>query len=254
MKIDLPRDPAGLQNKASSPRLPADDDNEFAAFAAQLAARSERLRAGSPSMSPPPSQGRAGIDAQLTARAARLRSTSPSTPDINPAEPTRDFAGRLWRSSPLLALVAGVAILAAWWGLPFQSSKPLPSSHIEPAKAAVTDAADPQEKAAQRIAAPPVISLPAPQEVARPDFPPASTASQTPLATPANVAPLTWDEVRELQSELGALGFVPGPVDGVVGPMTQSALRKYAESRDIPNEEATRDLLIRLKAEPRPKK
>lgn len=63
------------------------------------------------------------------------------------------------------------------------------------------------------------------------------------------VAPLTKDEVKELQSKLAAVGFGPGPVDGVVGPQTQAALRRYAEARGFANPDATRELLSRLTAE-----
>jgi peptidoglycan hydrolase-like protein with peptidoglycan-binding domain len=61
---------------------------------------------------------------------------------------------------------------------------------------------------------------------------------------------LTPDDIRELQGKLKAAGFDPGAIDGVVGPQTRSALRTYAQSRSLQNAEATRDLLVRLNAEP----
>ena len=61
---------------------------------------------------------------------------------------------------------------------------------------------------------------------------------------------MTPDEIRELQGKLKAAGFNPGAIDGVVGPQTRSALRNYAQSRSLQNAEATRDLLVRLNAEP----
>lgn len=84
--------------------------------------------------------------------------------------------------------------------------------------------------------------------------PPASSAPQIPLVAPAKSAPLKAVEIRELQGKLKALGFDPGAVDGVVGPMTLGAIRKYSEARAMANAEATRDLLVRLRSEPPPKK
>ena len=65
---------------------------------------------------------------------------------------------------------------------------------------------------------------------------------------------MTPDEIRELQGKLKAAGFDPGAIDGVVGPQTRSALRNYAQSRSLQNAEATRDLLVRLNAEPAPQR
>ena len=51
-------------------------------------------------------------------------------------------------------------------------------------------------------------------------------------ASPAAKAPVVWGDakaghVREVQQALLAAGFDPGPVDGIMGPRTKSALRKY---------------------------
>jgi len=61
---------------------------------------------------------------------------------------------------------------------------------------------------------------------------------------------LTPDEIRELQGKLKAAGFNPGAIDGFVGRQTRSAMRDYAQARSLPNADATRDLLVRLNAEP----
>ena len=40
--------------------------------------------------------------------------------------------------------------------------------------------------------------------------------------------------VRDLQEALKALGYDPGPVDGVFGAKTESAVKKFQEAREIP--------------------
>jgi peptidoglycan hydrolase-like protein with peptidoglycan-binding domain len=42
---------------------------------------------------------------------------------------------------------------------------------------------------------------------------------------------LTWTEVHELQIRLRALRFDPGPLDGVKGPLTSAAVRRFQESQ-----------------------
>lgn len=41
------------------------------------------------------------------------------------------------------------------------------------------------------------------------------------------------DEVKELQSILDDLGFNPGPIDGIFGPKTESAVKKFQESQGL---------------------
>jgi type IV secretory pathway VirB10-like protein len=86
---------------------------------------------------------------------------------------------------------------------------------------------------------------------------PAPAPAVTPVApaAPAAVAvvppsrPLSKDEVKELQDKLGAVGFAAGPSDGVVGPQTQAALRRYAQSRSLARPDATQETLLRLRSE-----
>src|SRR4029077_13490701 len=55
MTVDLPPRPTEWRDAKSPPqRPPVDGGNEFAAFAAQLAARNEKRRAGEASAAPPP--------------------------------------------------------------------------------------------------------------------------------------------------------------------------------------------------------
>jgi peptidoglycan hydrolase-like protein with peptidoglycan-binding domain len=59
------------------------------------------------------------------------------------------------------------------------------------------------------------------------------------------------NEILELQTRLKAFGLNPGPLDGVAGPQTAAAVRRYEESRGrSPTGFVDRDLLIRLQQEP----
>jgi hypothetical protein len=53
---------------------------------------------------------------------------------------------------------------------------------------------------------------------------------------------LNWTEVHELQVRLRALRFDPGPLDGVKGPLTSAAVRRFQESQ---GERATGDIGLR---------
>lgn len=44
----------------------------------------------------------------------------------------------------------------------------------------------------------------------------------------------TEPEVRDLQEALKALGHDPGPIDGVFGTRTESAVKAFQQARDIP--------------------
>lgn len=86
---------------------------------------------------------------------------------------------------------------------------------------------------------------------------PAPTPAPAPAAAPVAPAPavaapartLSKDEVKELQGKLGAAGFTVGPIDGIVGPQTQAALRRYAQSRNLAKPDATQETLLRLRSE-----
>ena len=238
MKIDLPQHPTGLHNKASLPTSPADGER-YASFAAQLAARAERL--------------------------AAERAAAPGSHREEPASHSPSFllasgrAGYVWAGF-LLLLFISVSVLAVW-GLPFQPSELLPPSLTEQAKAGVPSTGKPEAKVSPPVSAPPaaaalVSAPPASPRTASP--PPVSPSTDPPVASPAlqmpstaqpSPAPLTPDEIRELQGRLKAAGFNPGAIDGTIGRQTRSAVREYAAARALPNADATRELLVRLKAE-----
>lgn len=66
----------------------------------------------------------------------------------------------------------------------------------------------------------------------------------------ASSAPLSKEEIKEMQRKLGAIGFAVGPIDGIVGPQTQAALQRYTQSRNLPKPDPTQEVLSRLRAEP----
>lgn len=66
--------------------------------------------------------------------------------------------------------------------------------------------------------------------------------------------PLGPDNVREVQNQLIALGFDPGPADGQAGPATASAAQQYDLSRGGSGQVAVDGLLLaRLKADTAPR-
>jgi hypothetical protein len=106
-------------------------------------------------------------------------------------------------------------------------------------------------------AAAPVVPPPPPVAEAKPAPTAAPAATATPAAAPppavavaAPSRPRSKDEIKELQGKLGAAGFTAGPIDGVVGPQTQAALRRYAQSRSLAKPpEPTQETLLRLRSE-----
>src|ERR1700730_14880554 len=229
MKIDLPRHPTGLHKKTSPPTSQAEGKNEYASFAAQLAARAERLAA------------------ERAAAGSHREEPASHSPFFLLAS---GRAGYVWAGF-LLLLFISISVLAVW-GLPFRPSEPLPPSLTEQAKAGVPSTGKPKAKVSLPVSAPPAsprTASPPPVSLPTGPLPVASPASQIPSTAPPSPAPLTPDEIRELQGKLKAAGFNPGSIDGTIGRQTRSAIRQYAEARALPNADATTELLVRLKAE-----
>jgi hypothetical protein len=64
------------------------------------------------------------------------------------------------------------------------------------------------------------------------------TASK-PVSTPiGNTRPLSSDEVIETQAWLKAFGFDPGPLDGLPGPQTTAAVKRYRIARQMEETDA----------------
>lgn len=65
---------------------------------------------------------------------------------------------------------------------------------------------------------------------------------------PASDVPLSRADVKEMQTRLSALGFDTGGADGVIGPMTRKAIRKYQASVGLPPDAyPSMDLLKKLR-------
>jgi type IV secretory pathway VirB10-like protein len=129
--------------------------------------------------------------------------------------------------------------------------------YFEPSQNVTAKPAVEIKQEVSQAAAPIELPQPARPEVAEAKPTPAPAPAVTPVAPapPAAVAvvppsrPLSKDEVKELQGKLGAAGFTVGPIDGVVGPQTQAALRRYAQSRSLARPDATQETLLRLRSE-----
>ena len=66
-------------------------------------------------------------------------------------------------------------------------------------------------------------------------------------AWPRDIQPLTRSQVLALQKALNDKGFDSGTPDGLAGPATQRALRRYQASQGLPADGfATLELLQRL--------
>ncbi len=223
--------------------------------------------APSPFRVPPVESPRAGGGNEFSVAVARLIERRghvvverpPILPRFDPAEEEVDAPRRWWMPRALVARGAALAlslvvagIVLAWLVTGDASppsatvSRPRPSP---PAAALEPVAAPPAPLAESRpaMAAPPVLPDPAPAARPTPE-PQPEPAPAAAAAVPS--APLGRDEVREVQSRLTALGFAAGPADGIAGPQTQAALRRYAESRRLPGRDLDRGLLQRLRAEP----
>jgi hypothetical protein len=86
-------------------------------------------------------------------------------------------------------------------------------------------AASASEPAVSIVTTPPLASTETPVRVT-PATPPPPVLSQA--------RELSWTEVHELQARLRALKLDPGPLDGIGGPRTSAAVRRFQEARGAP--------------------
>ncbi len=226
--------PAGPHGAGPAPDGPRPAErNEFADALSRMFEHRQRL---APDFAPPPrdeirprNDVRDEVDDWETPRISLLSSSA------------------LRRALAIVPLaVVGYAIA---WFLYFDPSQNVTAKQIVELKPEVAQTATPTElpppmrpEVAEAKPAP----APAPAPAAEPPVAP----SPPPAVAVVPSRPLSKDEIKELQGKLGAVGFAVGPIDGIVGPQTQAALRRYARARSLANPpEATQETLLRLRSE-----
>jgi len=170
----------------------------------------------------------------------------PKLADELPAEP-EEPARRRRRFRPGLALLAlavgfgGAAIIHAMVGA---VSEPQP-----PARTVAAVAPPPPSDPAP----PPTVEALEPPKRLTFD-PPAPTVAPIVVAAPEPAPPkgkLEGYEVMEIQTRLKAAGLDPGPLDGISGGLTASAIKEYQASKGKPQTgKLDRELLSQLRKEP----
>lgn len=223
---------------------PPSDHNEFADAVARMF---EHRQQAAPDFAPPLRD-----DAHVRDD-VRFRDDAPARddgPDAADDGETRPSIRRSLVGAPALRRALSIVPLAILgyviaWFLYLEPSQNVTAKSAVEAKPDVPQAAAPVE--------PP--SPPRPEVAEAKPPPPAAAATVTPAAAPPPAVatpsrPLSKDEIKELQGKLGAVGFTAGPIDGVVGPQTQAALRRYAQSRSLGKPpEPTQETLLRLRSE-----
>ena len=178
---------------------------------------------------------------------SRLLASRPAPPPPLPETESyapRDEAATLRRGSApaVLLLVAAIAAVSAGIFSFLQGAvvPPRESHKVEAVPAATVPTL--------------AVARPAPS-IATIVPPPTDAAPVSPadLALPKPVVsrPLDTRGISELQTRLNRLGFSPGSIDGVAGPMTTAAIKRYQQSRGRPVTAAIDDdLLDQLRKEP----
>ena len=78
-------------------------------------------------------------------------------------------------------------------------------------------------------------------------------APEAPAQPTPGPQPLRSDQVREVQQKLRGFGFDPGPIDGTTGQRTEAAVKRYQESRNLPQTgDVDSDLLEMLRQDRAP--
>jgi hypothetical protein len=171
-----------------------------------------------------PGSGGAGQDDPLHPMAHARRWPTVFPPELAPAEPGGFFARPSW----WLKCAGVIALLYAAYLIGWSSAEPAQSTASSPPH--------------REIAAPATTAMALPSE--RP-----VTIAPTPAATTSRR--LSDEEFREIQFKLDALGHDPGPLDGLFGPQTVAAVRRYEIARGLePTGHIDMALLERLRHEP----
>ena len=234
------RRPTAMHAAGPAPGGPRPGDrNEFADAVARMF---EHRQQAAPDFAPPlrdDARVRDDVHARDDVRARdEADDWDPPRPSILGALVSASALRRALSIVPLA--VIGYAIA---WFLYFEPSQNVTAKSVVEAKPEVIRAAAPVEPQRPEVAEAKPAPTPSPAVTVTP-------ASAPPPAVAAPSRPLSKDEIKELQGKLGAAGFTVGPIDGVVGPQTQAALRRYAQSRSLATPpEPTQETLLRLRSE-----
>jgi hypothetical protein len=183
---------------------------------------------------------RAATLAALSSELSQRLSKHPLPPRCHAAERERSWSRRRWRIGLLTALTAAAGLAVMPSGMIWNALERF-RGHSAEAPLAVSSMTAVSTAAAA--------TAPSPQPVAPASDPP--TTASAPVHDQPNAQgdlhrvddrELTWAEVHELQIRLRALRFDPGPLDGVKGPLTSAAVRRFQESR---GSRATGDIGLR---------
>lgn len=161
----------------------------------------------------------------------------------------------------MLAAGAGIGALAVGVLVGYLVNGPPQRSLVSHVVADTSSAAPSADRAQTGTTAAPAPAVPPPGAATQelPDSsaagaapPPAATAQAAPDPSAA-AAQMPIAEVREVQGRLRAMGYNPGPVDGIVGPLTENAAQQYQRKRGLDVTGAVdRNLLVQLRRETPP--
>ena len=157
-------------------------------------------------------------------------SRSPQSQDSPPATSPVANEARPGRVLPYVVLMAALVVGAYLFGR-LTDTTPAPDVSFDETPAAVAltpPPSAPPEPAPLAPASPAIVPAEASAGAIAPEV-----AKPNPVNTPTMAArPLSSGEMRELQAWLGALGFGPGPLDGLPGPQTTAAVKRYQAARE----------------------
>ena len=183
---------------------------------------------------------RAATVAALSDQLAQRLSKYPLPPRPDALELERERGWSLWQRGLLSALgiavsvavvaVVGLVVMPSgtiWKELELFRGPPVDSSLAASPIMVVSTAAAATAPSAQS-AAPPIEAA---TTVSAPVHDRKDAASRADGLQGVDDRELTWTEIHELQIRLRALKFDPGPLDGVKGPLTSAAVRRFQESQ-----------------------
>ena len=78
------------------------------------------------------------------------------------------------------------------------------------------------------------LSKPSQVNMGDPAWQNSATAQSAPLTQAVAAQPSLNQAVTDLQSQLAARGYDPGPIDGMIGERTRAAIRAYQRDRQMP--------------------